>query len=519
MLTTNDVHRQFSDFFPDDGIKPIAYLLSKKLSEGHICIAGSDLENEVITAGTLLGTDSDLQKPFISHAGKFYLQRYFKYETGILSRIVAWMEKKKTELIPDTESQDFASQLPLKNQFSIITGGPGTGKTTTVARALSMLIEENPALRIALAAPTGKAAARLAESLKNSSRNLGENVKRVFETLEPVTIHRLLGNMPNSHYFRYNRENPLPYDVVVIDESSMIDAALFAKLIDAVNPSARLVMLGDKDQLASVEAGSLFGDICDALLSVSAAYQNIAYLRKSYRFSDDKGIGRLSKAVINGNVADIEKMMDEQIQIDTGYAESVFDSFIDGYRDFILETDTRLALQKFNTIRVLTAIRAGEQGLTAINKRIEKYLQQQKLIKPVSEFYINRPVMVGRNHYEVGVFNGDTGIVRPDENGILKVWFEDSSGDLKSVLPGFISEAETAFAMTIHKSQGSEYDRILTILPKTDLPILTSELLYTAISRAKSKLIIQAATEVIQSCAQRRVQRASGISERLKNAL
>ena len=286
-------------------------------------------------------------------------------------------------------------------------------------------------MKVALAAPTGKAAARMLESLKTAASDMDVLVKLKIEALEPSTIHRLLATIKNSPYFRHNRENTLNYDVVIADESSMIDVALFAKLLDATGAGTKLILLGDKDQLASVEAGSLFGDLCRAqdklnLFSKARAglinsfitdpsrhisshfiydssahplFEHVIELKRSHRFSDDKGIGKFSKAIIQNNepaIKDFFSNTDEQVLIDTTYTEKIFEDFISGYRAFVKEKDTAIALKKINKLRVLCAVREGEHGLYAINRKIEKYLQQQKLIRFTGEFYENRPIMVNK---------------------------------------------------------------------------------------------------------------------------
>jgi len=595
MQTLNNVHQQFASFFKSELLQPFAFLVSKKLSEGNICVPIDDAEAElaessfynaaiVATAKNKLVTEPLVSRadgptqPFVLHNNRLYLRRYFAYETQILEKLKAFIaaerdkeeERKKgveniasfisglfdgrqDELSANGEEnvdwQLVAAISGVLNNFTIITGGPGTGKTTTVARLLAILFTVDPTLKVALAAPTGKAAVRMAESLKKASSAMPASVSKKFEELVPGTIHRLLGYKKDSPYFKHNSDNPLNYDVVIVDESSMIDVALFAKLLSAITNDTRLILLGDKEQLASVEAGSLFGDLCksQATFSISAdraelinslinekdkritadyisnesfhlLFEHIVELKKSHRFSGEKGIGRFSKAVINNRPDELITFLqnnDVQVMIDTMYDSKVFETFVRGYSAYIRETDIKAALTKLNELRVLCAIREGEHGLYNINKHIEKYLQQLKLIKPLTDYYENRPIIVTRNYYDLGLFNGDVGIIRPDENGVLKAWFEDASGELKNVLPGFISEAETTFAMTIHKSQGSEYDHVLVILPSNaSIPVLTAELLYTGITRAKTKVIVQATEEVILETAKRRVKRASGIMER-----
>jgi len=584
MQTLNDVHQQFAEYFAVPDLKPYAWLLSKKLGEGHICLhldkigelpatlpAGYSLPSPGagrLKNSPLVATNGRDDAPFVLSGNRLYLQRYFRYETLFLDRMYAFLDTEKSllperlallekhtdligqlfappaETVAGDETTDWqlaAAITGVLNNFTIITGGPGTGKTTTVAKILSILYATEPSLKVALAAPTGKAAARMAESLRHTKLELN-----------PSTIHRLLKWERDTPYFRHNRANPLRYDVVIIDECSMIDVALFAKLLDAIGPGTRLILLGDKDQLASVEAGSLFGDLCQSqekmnffseerrLLinsfiavkerQIPAQYtspannhplfQHLVELRRSHRFTGNKGIGRFSKAVINNDVGVLESFLqpgaDEQVVIDDAYDDALFEKFISGYDAFIAEPDIHTALQKMNNLRVLCAVRDGAQGLYAVNKRIEKYLHDKKRIKVNAAFYENRPVILTRNYYEHGLFNGDTGIIRPDAHGQLMAWFEDSSGQLKQVLPGYLTDAETVFAMTIHKSQGSEFNEVLVVLPKqTDTALLTRELLYTAVTRARQKVYVQASEAGVLMAAQRFVERASGIAYRL----
>ncbi len=595
MKTINNVHQQFAEFFKSEILKPFAYLVSKKLSEGHICLDLNEVNKELedvefydktlsnvsaLKDEPLVTSKDGAKQPFVLHNEKLYLQRYFNYETIILNRIKEFIETENKEIekrIQELKShaafiqtlfsgsraavsavgaenidwQLAAAVSAILNNFTIITGGPGTGKTTTVAKILAILFTINPSLKVALAAPTGKAAVRMAESLKFSRLDISEDINEKLQAITPGTIHRLLKYVPDSPYFKHNSSNPVNYDVVIADESSMIDVVLFAKLLDAVSHATKLILLGDKDQLASVEAGSLFGDLCktqsglnmisanraefinsfisdprrqitdDYILKGSAHLlsEHIIELKYSHRFTSDKGIGKFSKAIIKNDVYGLNEYLgnieDEQITIDTEYKNEIFEQFAEGYTEYIKEPDIKKALQKLNKLRVLCAVREGEQGLYNLNTAIENYLRKKKLINKNLEFYENRPIIITKNYYSLGLFNGDVGIIRPDENGMLKAWFEDSDKKLKSILPGYIAEAETVFAMTIHKSQGSEYDKILVVLPDNlNIPILTRELLYTAVTRAKSKVIVQASKEVILHTAEGVVKRASGIMER-----
>jgi exodeoxyribonuclease V alpha subunit len=588
MQTFNDVHRQFAELFDTENLKPYAYLVSKKLSEGHICVkidemeftdlpdaySRFDIDKNILIKEPFVAAANEQIQPFILHNDRLYLQRYFNYETIILNRIYHFLETEKSlkneriHLLKNyrdfiaglfenknensniTAWQTVAGISAAVNNFTIITGGPGTGKTTTVAKILTILFKLNPDIKIALAAPTGKAASRMADSLKNSKFNVEKALLQKFQFLEPFTIQRLLGFISDSPYFKHNASNPLNYDVVIIDESSMMDVALFAKLMDAIGSKTKLILLGDKDQLASVEAGSLFGDLCQSqqmlnLFSSEKAsfinsfisesenkisleninektnhplFEHVIELRKSHRYSDQKGIGKFSKAVINNDREAIQNFFrnnDEQVFIDTDYAENIFKEFVTGYEEFILEKDIKKALQKLNKLRFLCAVREGEHGVRSINLKIEKYLQEKRLINLSTIFYKNRPIIITKNHYDLNLFNGDVGIIRADENGELKAWFENNENDLKSFSPAYLSSCETVFAMTIHKSQGSEFNEVMVILPDShDIPILTRELLYTAVTRAKSKVFIQATEEVILQSAEKFVKRSSGIKDR-----
>jgi len=600
MQTLNDVHHQFAAFFKSPNLQPYAYLVSKKLGEGHICLDLSELGKEVndlpeeyklsfsesfdLPGEPMVSKNPGQKQPFILHNNRLYLQRYFNYESMILNRILDFITTEKELEVERIESliglKDFIAGLfqqtssnsatlvstkvitdwqltaaitAVLNKFTIITGGPGTGKTTTVAKILAILFSMDENLKVALAAPTGKAAARMAESLKAAAMMTGDKSMAKFQTLEPSTIHRLLNFIPDSPYFKHHFHNPLNFDVVIIDESSMLDVALFAKLLDAIGKDTRLILLGDKDQLASVEAGSLFGDLCQAqeslnlftgrrielinsfinktecLISNAASteatshplFQHVVELKYSHRFVIDEGIGRFSKAIIENNDEVIKEFFvpdaDIQVIVDLNYSQVVFEEFVSGYQDYIEEPDIKTAISKFNNLRVLCAIREGQQGLYAMNRNAEKYLSERNWISLKSEFYNHRPIIITSNNYALGLFNGDIGIIRPDEKGMLKAWFEDVDGKVKSIIPGLISNAETVYAMTIHKSQGSEFNQVFVVLPSGgNVSILTRELLYTAVTRAKNKVYVQGTDAVILEAAKGQVKRASGISARLE---
>ena len=303
--------------------------------------------------------------------------------------------------------------------------------------------------------------------------------------------------------------------------------------------------------MASVEAGSIFGDLCNAeahinifstqrarwfgqftqmplpvsehINNTTILFEHVIALQYSHRFSTEKGIGQLSNAIISSNKDAIQSFFnneDDEVFIDETYSEDIFNRFLDGYLDYIQETDINTAFNKLNRLKVLCALREGNEGIVSTNARIEKYLQSRKWIHRNTEFYENRPVIITKNNYELGLFNGDTGIVKRDEHGNLKVWFESSEGSLISFQPSSIEAAETVYAMTIHKSQGSELDNIMIVLPKNeDTALLTRELLYTAVTRARNRVIIQGSHNVILESAEKKVERGSGLAGRMRNSI
>ncbi len=584
MKRLTDTHQQFAAFFPDQALHPYFYLLSKKLADGHICIPVSELENEtlpesypgLLSKPALLKRDMVAEEkaaePIVYCKGNIYLQRYFVYETRILQRIKSFAEQQEQsavaqKLLNNKKSiiaffanssaginwQLAAALTAVTGNFTIITGGPGTGKTTTVAKALAVLFTIFPEnLRVALAAPTGKAASRMAEALKNAGKNLPAPISEKLDELEPATIHRLLHSKKNSPYFVHDSKNPIPYDVVIADESSMIDVALFSKLLAAIPDNARIILLGDKNQLAAVEAGSLFGDLCDAvpetnLFSKDQAellnnfiepadakfeyledqamvdhplFSRVIELKHSHRFNIDGGIGKFSAAIIANEQEIIQTFFsnnDPAITITSPSDDASFFHFAEKYFAYINEPDIQSAIRKLNQYRVLCAVREGSNGLYQVNKRIENYLHAKKMIRTGPDFYENMPLMVTANNYELELYNGDIGIVRKDEKGLLKLWFEQADGTLRSVSPAYVNNAEKVYAMTIHKSQGSEFDEILILLPALENnKILTRELLYTGVTRARNKVTLMAEQEIILQTATSKVKRSSGLKERLQ---
>ena len=452
-----------------------------------------------------------------------------------------------------------ACALAARSAFSVITGGPGTGKTTTVVRLLVLLqtlaLEAGQPLRIRLAAPTGKAAARLGESISGAVAGLELDALGNARTLReaiPVTVttlHRLLGSRPDTRHFRYNAGKRLPLDLLVVDEASMMDLEMMAALLEALPDSARLVLLGDKDQLASVEAGAVLGDLCrdaqagrydaetarylqactgqtlpahhrasapeasaEAGTDLAAALaQQTVMLRKSLRFEGP--IGALALAV---NDATDPARPGQLLRTDAsaslfgdehGALGALIDLAVDGrpgaeasYRAYATVLGAGPAdgsaaahaswakevLEAFDRFRILCAVREGDWGVSGLNRAIERKLEQARLLKPQGSWYPGRPVMVTRNDPALGVFNGDIGIALPaaEHRGSLRVHFLDGD-QLRSVAVSRLAHVDTAFAMTVHKSQGSEFEHTVLALSAQSGSVLTRELIYTGITRAR----------------------------------
>lgn len=523
-----DVHKVFARYFI--GCEALAYALSSKLGDGNIAVDIEKYKQELphlleVEKAKEFYKDSDERfwvhpeefakqcissdfvthsttelKPFVICKGKAYLHRYFTYETEIIANIER-----------------------LGNNFHIITGGPGSGKTYSVSTKLVKLFEENPDLQVALAAPTGKAAVRMNESIRSFAENpkseIPETVKSKLTGLNAQTIHRLLGYVKNSVFFRCNERNQLPFDVVIIDECSMIDGAMMAKLLNAIDAKTTLYLIGDKDQLASVEAGSVFGDLCRAEES-TLIKGKVETKTKSFRFDADKGIGKFSREVIKGIFTTVSSYdADEQIGIDLHYDENIFKENALKYRSYIRESDPKTALQKLNSIRFLCVTRLHDRSVADTNKKIEWILRNEindsSLFHPQGGFYHNQPIIVTRNDYTLNLFNGDVGLIRKEDDR-LTAYFEATDGTIRKIPAGYLNYFDTVFAMTIHKSQGSEFDEVVILLPeKQGGKLLTRELLYTGVTRAKKRTLIQSTEETLLKCVSQEVSRSSGIRQRL----
>jgi exodeoxyribonuclease V alpha subunit len=508
----------------DAGLGELVKHVSARTREGVIAVplSGFPLLTATIRDLPVVGSPGEY-KPLILSDTHAWLYRYWQYEERLATCINTRMDDDAAQ---ETEEdlQQLAVNLALRKHFLIISGGPGTGKTTTVTRILAHLLEQgvNPE-RILLAAPTGKAAMRMQESIRDTKQRLAlpmDVAERIPE--QASTLHRLLGYLPNRIGFRHHAENPLPADVVIVDEASMIDISLMTHLFEAVPPKAKLILLGDKDQLASVETGSIFRDLCqgDAL-----AFHRVV-LQKSYRFVAEDGIGQLAQAIRDADEARMLEVLASPDFVDVTLDESLggldAEWVRSGWHDYVAAVKTgemEAIFRAFNTLRILTPLRKGRMGVEGLNPWVDGVMQRLLPIHAGAQkpWYVGRPVMVTQNDYRQNLFNGDIGIVLPNEHGDLRVWFPGGeTGQYRAVAPIRLPAHETAWVMTIHKSQGSEFTRVLLILPETeDLPLLGRELLYTAVTRAKQGIHILASRTTLGRALRQVTPPASQLQERL----
>jgi len=508
--------------------KMILNQLSSAKSQGHSQIVLTD-EEKLIIQSSMLADDAGMQ-PLVLENNELYLQRYWQYECELAKQIQILTAQDATtveteilleQYFPEKKSQEIdwqkvAANAAITNSFTIITGGPGTGKTTTVVKILGLLQElaAPNELNIALVAPTGKAAMRLKESIIQSKLKLQCSAKIL--NLIPdnvITIHRLLGTQRFSPYFKYNKNHKLAFDLIVVDEASMIDLALMSKLLSALKENARLILLGDKDQLASVETGTVLADLSVALPKYTQE------LKKSYRFS-----GAIKKLAIEINQQNAEQSWQVLLNSNDGVAlletdliKYITDKQTEYLNLIASKIDFISIYNAFNTFQVLCATRKGGLSVDDINKRVVTALKNANNISSAGEWYIGRPVLITQNSPALNLYNGDIGICLPDEsnNGQLIVCFLLADGSVKKYFPARLPHCETVFAMTIHKSQGSEFDEVLLILPEMESAILTKELIYTAITRAKKSVKLVAKKTIFIDAINKKIDRQSGLIKRL----
>lgn len=477
----------------------------------------------------------------------------------------------------ETDWQQVAVATAMAKRFCLISGGPGTGKTRTVTLLLAALQlrqqhHRQPLLNIALAAPTGKAAARLKESLSASLAQLpcSDTIKSAIPT-DAATLHSLLGMRPLSDTPKYHQHNPLHYDVLVVDEASMIDLALMEKLLNALRPSTQLILLGDKDQLASVEAGAIMGELGQFLaLNYSAAHSEylrqvtgyainptapqvpaicdtLCHLKRSYRFDQHSGIGKLAYAINHQQASSSWQILSDSRAADlTLNAYPPASAFLDNasrlqacvnqitqqavvlYRDYLtlakqrqqdpLSVSISEIFAAFHRVRILTALRISPLGAEQLNQSIAEALHKARLVefKQSRESYLGKPILLTENAAHLHIYSGDIGLMLPDETGALRLYFDTltPSGYL-NLSPSKVPRFEPAYVMTVHKSQGSEFEHTLLVLPLTPAPILSKELLYTAVTRAKQHFTLFGEEKIWKNAVKTQIQRQSGLKQQL----
>jgi len=454
--------------------------------------------------------------PLVLDETRLYLDRYWREETALAEDLLALAAAPAEPVEPTDDQQAFAAATAVSRQFAVIAGGPGTGKTTTIARIVALLLEQAtaagaPPPLIALAAPTGKAAARLQDAVGDARLDLPAS-----------TLHRLLGWRPDSSSrFRYNRANRLPHDVVIVDETSMVSLTLMARLVEAIRPDARLVLVGDPDQLTSIEAGAVLGDI------VAAGGDGVVTLQRVHRFSGL--IADLASAISAGDAdAAIEVLRagtNDVTWIETDAAEAD-PAALEPVRGLAVTTaltvieaataaDAPRALAALNDFRLLCAHRRGPHGAQTWMRTIERWIAAKLPgFNPEADWYVGRPLLVTENDYSLKLYNGDTGVVIATAPDRIAAAFE-RQGSTVEFSPTRLGAVDTVYAMTIHKSQGSQFRATAVVLPPPESPILTRELLYTAATRASERLTIVGTEDALRVAIARPAARASALSERL----
>lgn len=484
---------------------------------------------ENVTASPLIGVALRVE------AGLLYLHRYWAEEGAVVIDLHERLTRPQPEVDEDRlaaaldrhfeaeyAEQRAAAEASARRWTSVITGGPGTGKTTTLARLLAVLADQSATpLRIALAAPTGKAAARMSQTLAKAAAEptFPEVDRDVVADLTASTLHRMLGFRPDNHSrFRHHRGNRLPHDVVVVDEASMVSLSMMTRLMEAIRPDARLVLLGDADQLASVEAGAVLHDVVAGYHDRSPS--PVSRLETSRRFG--KEIGRLAAAVRDGEAdetwallsigsADIE-LVDPA---DSARIRALVLPTVRELRGRALAGDVAGVLRSLNAHRLLCAHRAGPYGVATWNDRVEHWLRADEGIDWLPHRYPGQPLIQTSNDYGLKLWNGDTGAVLGGEE--RRAVFDDGA-DGRLVSLGRLSEVEVAHALTVHRSQGSEFGEVTVVLPEPDSRLLSRQLLYTAVTRAVHKVRVVGTEESVKEAVRRRARRSSGLADRLSGA-
>jgi exodeoxyribonuclease V alpha subunit len=481
---------------------------------------------EAVWASPLLGPPHVLRRQ--EHL--LYLDRYWREEVQVADDLLTMVSRKAVPATDDVdrlfpagyEEQRDAAEIALSQRVTVLTGGPGTGKTTTVARLLALFAGQagsGARLRIALAAPTGKAAARLQEAVQLEIDKLDLVDQRRLAGLRATTLHRLLGSRPDtSSRFRHHRGNRLPHDVIVVDETSMVSLTMMARLLEAVRPQSRLLLVGDPDQLASVDAGAVLADLVDGLGADKGS--PVVALKTSHRFG--KSIGALAAAIRDGDAdAALEVLAaggDHIEWIDdedpSAPLRKVLLPQALALRQAAILGDASAALATLDEHRLLCAHRRGPHGVQHWNRQVERWLTESTGEPIWSDWYAGRPVLVTANDYGLNLYNGDTGVTVVGADGLRAA--VAGAGEPRAFATSRLPDLETMHAMTIHKSQGSQAAEVTVLMPPVDSRLLTRELFYTAVTRAKTKVRVVGSAEEVRAAIEKRAVRATGLALRLR---
>ena len=580
---------------PDEKVKLALALTVRALRNGSVCIdlrtvrttafdeteAAIDLaalpwpEPEkwltTIQASPLVavGADQPSGRPLRLAGGLLYLERYWQQEELVRvqlqhrftapapeidkSRLSTALQRlfDHEGLAPgEPDRQQLAAAVSALGRVTVLAGGPGTGKTTTVARLLALLRDQpGPALRVALAAPTGKAAARLEEAIRAAATHLEPQDCERLGDVTASTLHRLLGWLPsNRSRFRHDANNHLPHDVVVVDEMSMVSLTMMARLLEAVRPSARLILVGDPDQLSSVEAGAVLADIARAagppdadlgrrlveldLLAEGqpAPVHGVVQLTRTWRFGG--AIDALARAIraadadaaievlrsgasdMHFSEVDLESAPTEaSARVLAGMAAQVREAGI-AMLSAARAGDEAAALAALDRHRLLCGHQHGPYGVLRWGLEVERWLTESiPGYAEDGEWYVGRPLLVTANDYEMSLYNGDTGVIVQKPDGVRAAFARGAAAKLYP--PVRLDAIQTVHAMTVHRAQGSQFDTVSFVLPPPDSPLLTRELLYTAVTRARRQVLLIGSEEAIRRAVLRPANRASGLRHRL----
>ena len=601
LLRTGEAASELMDYFNQQSLTSVQSALVPAALTTKACespkLAGEELDakRRLISVEPTAGANQGLlvqPTPFVCRGTRLYLWRYAVAEQQIsqyisrqqqglqpgtftteadLAQAVQTLQQlfpkaqrnasnTEAETDSDIESEpDWQLQacaLAFARPFAVITGGPGTGKTTTVTKLLLLLCAANPKVQLVLAAPTGKAAARLTESISQSADQFASTwpqAAAVVASQKAVTVHRLLSPKADGSGFAYGRGRCLPADVVIVDEASMLDITLFAALLEALSPQSRLILLGDKDQLASVEAGAVLAELCahadegrystqtaQLLASLTgqqlpsrylsatpdALDQQVMMLRVSHRFSSNSGIGQLARLINQGDSTGVSRLLQQDLPdvsaLSLANTAQLTDFMLGQLRDYLNEAASplqaaasatqALALHKLLAkFQLLTALRQGPDGSEQLNQTIETQIRRRWRYDSQELWYPGRAIIIRQNDYSSGLMNGDIGICCLVD-GTLRLAFLQADSGVRWLLPGRLPAYEAAFALTVHKSQGSEYHHAALLLPAFWSPVLTRELIYTAVTRARQQFsLICPVPQVLQQAINSKTARNGGL--------